>query len=84
MATKALLFFLTLTLARAQGNNNSPTLDPEVIQKGSFTDGSGSIGADPGQALSTTSQNNFINFCKGKQLTNGLQFTDGSCNGIGK
>lgn len=84
MATRALLFFLTLALAQAQGNNNSPTLDPEVIQRGSFTDGSGSIGADPVQAISETSQNNFINFCKGQTLTNGLQHLDGSCNGIGE
>lgn len=28
--------------------------------------------------------NNFINFCVGKTITNGLQNTAGSCNGIGK
>jgi len=27
---------------------------------------------------------NFINFCNGKTLTNGLQVQGGSCNGIGK
>lgn len=27
---------------------------------------------------------NFINFCSGKTLTNGLQQKKGSCNGIGK
>lgn len=29
-------------------------------------------------------QANFINFCQGKTLTNGLQVKEGSCNGIGK
>jgi hypothetical protein len=83
MTTKGLLFLVTLALAQAQGNNNNPTLDPEVIQQGSSTDGSDSLGADAAQAPSLTSQNNFINFCKGQTLTNGLQHTDGSCNGIG-
>jgi hypothetical protein len=32
----------------------------------------------------TSDNANFINFCAGKQLTNGLQVTGGSCNGIGK
>jgi hypothetical protein len=27
---------------------------------------------------------NFINFCKGQTLTNGLQVKTGSCNGVGK
>jgi transcription initiation factor TFIID subunit 15 len=35
-------------------------------------------------ANSTSDDANFINFCAGKQLTNGLQVTGGSCNGIGK
>lgn len=57
------------------------TLDADAVQTGSFVDGSGN-GAEAGQALSATSQNNFINFCSGKTLTNGLQNVDGSCNGI--
>ncbi len=59
------------------------TLDAAAVQSGSFVDGSGSIGSEAGQAKSQTSQNNFINFCSGKTLTNGLQIVGGSCNGIG-
>lgn len=71
------------------GNNNNggdggTTLLANVIQKGSEVDGSQQIGAaDDGQVKSLTSQNNFINFCSGKTLQNGLQFLTGSCNGIG-
>jgi hypothetical protein len=83
MTLRTLLFFSCLALARAQGNNNARTLDPDVIQEGSFTDGKNSLGANAAQVPSATSQNNFINFCKGQTLTNGLQITDGSCNGIG-
>jgi hypothetical protein len=60
------------------------TLDADAVQTGSFSDGLGSIGAEAGQAKSQTSQDNFINFCSGKTLTNGLQIVGGSCNGIGK
>lgn len=71
------------------GNNNnnadaSLTLQDDAVQTGSFLDGGDGLGAEDGQALSETSKNNFINFCSGKTLTNGLQITDGSCNGIGK
>jgi predicted outer membrane protein len=83
MKTQGLIFLFNLALAQAQGDNKTPRLDPDVIQAGSFTDGSGSLGADAAQAASSTSENNFINFCKGKTLTNGLQITEGSCNGIG-
>lgn len=71
----------------ANSNNNgdaSLTLQQNAVQTGSFLDGSNGLGAEAGQALSQTSKNNFINFCAGKTLTNGLQITDGSCNGIGK
>lgn len=77
-----------VALAAAQNNNNnnnaadSTTLSANAVQSGSFLDGSDGLGAETGQALSTTSKNNFINFCSGKTLTNGLQITDGSCNGI--
>ncbi len=61
------------------------TLLANAIQSGSFLDGSTEIGAaEVGQAKSATSQNNFINFCSGQELTNGLQITTGSCNGIRK
>jgi hypothetical protein len=36
------------------------------------------------QLTSTSDAANFINFCTGKTLTNGLQVKGGSCNGIGK
>ncbi|KAL3419680.1 hypothetical protein PVAG01_08178 [Phlyctema vagabunda] len=72
----------------AGGNNagsgaTGTTLSADAIQSGSFVDGSKEVGAaEVGQALSATSQNNFINNCSGKTLTNGLQITTGSCNGI--
>ncbi|KAF7912496.1 uncharacterized protein EAF01_001517 [Botrytis porri] len=67
----------------ASGNDASLTLASDAIQSGSFADGSGEIGAaEVGQAKSATSKNNFINFCSGETLTNGLQVTTGSCNGI--
>ncbi|APA14067.1 hypothetical protein SS1G_11108 [Sclerotinia sclerotiorum 1980 UF-70] len=67
----------------ANGNDASLTLASNAIQSGSFADGSGEIGAaEVGQAKSATSKNNFINFCAGEKLTNGLQITTGSCNGI--
>jgi hypothetical protein len=86
MAIKGLVrfaFFFTLALAQAQGDNKTPTLDPDAIQSGSFTDGSAALGAEAAQAVSLTSENNIINFCAGKTLTNGFQITEGSCNGIG-
>jgi hypothetical protein len=59
------------------------TLLANAIQSGSFNDGSDEIGAnEANQAKSLTSTNNFINNCAGKTLTNGLQITQGSCNGI--
>jgi hypothetical protein len=70
---------------KRQGGATATTLSPDAIQSGSFNDGSNEIGAaEVGQALSQTSQNNFINNCAGKTLTNGLQITTGSCNGISK
>lgn len=65
-------------------NGDATTLNEDAIQTGSFFDGTDGLGAEDGQAASETSQNNFINFCSGQTLTNGLQITDGSCNGIGK
>ena len=73
------------TPSPANNNNNggdSTTLSPQAIQSGSFNDGQLETGSDAGQALSATSQNNFINNCVGKTLTNGLQIVGGSCNGI--
>ncbi|CAK7207340.1 hypothetical protein SEUCBS139899_010150 [Sporothrix eucalyptigena] len=71
--------------AASNTNNNaadSTTLSANAIQSGSFFDGQSGLGAEAGEAASTTSQNNFINFCAGQTLTNGLQITTGSCNGI--
>jgi hypothetical protein len=59
------------------------TLDANAVQTGSASDGLSAIGAEAGQAASQTSTDNFINFCSGKTLTNGLQIVGGSCNGIG-
>lgn len=72
--------------AASGGSGSTGTsLSANAIQSGSFLDGSQEIGAaEAGQALSLTSQNNFINNCAGKTLTNGLQITGGSCNGISK
>ncbi|KAK4099955.1 hypothetical protein N658DRAFT_525172 [Parathielavia hyrcaniae] len=78
MAIAGLLFFLSIALVQAQGDNKTPALDPDVIQAGSSTDGTDSLGTDPAQFPSSTSNNNFINFCKGQTLTNGLQITGGS------
>lgn len=50
------------------------------MQTGSAQDGSS--GASAGQANSKTDDANFINFCSGKTLTNGIQQKGGSCNGI--
>ncbi|KAG5927852.1 hypothetical protein E4U42_001694 [Claviceps africana] len=55
-------------------------LNPDLVQTASQDDGN-NPGAD-GQAASATSNNNFINFCSGKTLTNGKQIKKGSCNGI--
>ncbi|KAN0120026.1 hypothetical protein V8E51_002234 [Hyaloscypha variabilis] len=69
----------------AAGNSDSTatTLAANAIQSGSFNDGSLETGSDGAtQALSQISQNNFINNCAGKTLTNGLQIVTGSCNGI--
>ncbi|KAK4153509.1 hypothetical protein C8A00DRAFT_15262 [Chaetomidium leptoderma] len=42
----------------------------------------GTPGIRPGLSESSTDAANFINFCAGRTLTNGLQNTAGSCNGI--
>lgn len=65
----------------AAGGADGLTLLANAVQKGSAQDGSANITA--GQAVSITSDNNFINFCSGKTLTNGLQVQGGSCNGVG-
>jgi hypothetical protein len=71
--------------AAATDDATGTTLSPAAIQSGSFLDGTQEIdGNEAGVSKSQTSQNNFINNCAGKTLTNGLQITTGSCNGISK
>lgn len=64
------------------GNNGGTTLNAANIQKAS--DSNGNPDQAEGQSASATDPANFINFCNGKQITNGAQLTGGSCNGIGK
>ncbi|PQE32911.1 ribosomal s17 protein [Rutstroemia sp. NJR-2017a WRK4] len=69
--------------ATATSNSDSSlTLNANAIASGSFSDGLSEIGSEKFEAPSATSQNNFMNFCSGQTLTNGLQITTGSCNGI--
>jgi hypothetical protein len=70
------------TPANADAGADSTTLSANAIQSGSFNNGQEETGAEAGEATSLTSTNNFINNCAGKTLTNGLQITTGSCNGI--
>jgi len=61
----------------AAGNiQTSLTLDPSVIAP-AFAQGQP---ATPQEVQSLQSTNNFINFCAGKTITNGLQVKTGSCN----
>ncbi|TGO25319.1 hypothetical protein BPAE_0082g00020 [Botrytis paeoniae] len=65
------------------GDDTSLTLAQNSIASGSFSDGLTEVGGNEAfEAASVTSQNNFINFCAGETLTNGLQIVTGSCNGI--
>ncbi|KAH7129599.1 hypothetical protein B0J13DRAFT_588468 [Dactylonectria estremocensis] len=59
-------------------------LKSNLIQSASSLTGqeSGTEGIKEGQAESATDANNFINFCDGQQITNGVQIQSGSCNGI--
>ncbi|KAI9739735.1 MAG: hypothetical protein M1834_006454 [Cirrosporium novae-zelandiae] len=63
-------------------SSNDLVLDSDAVQTGSQSDGTQASGAEDGQAASQTDAANFINFCAGKTLTNGLQVEGGSCNGI--
>ncbi|KAI5806207.1 hypothetical protein EDC01DRAFT_609614, partial [Geopyxis carbonaria] len=68
--------------ANAGGNADALALDPNNVQDASQATGQEGGAADPAQADSATDDANFINFCTGKTLTNGLQVMAGSCNGI--
>ena len=73
----------TASAGKASGNAGDLELNPANVQTGSQSDGQAASGAASGQAPSATDDANFINFCQGKTLTNGLQVQAGSCNGIG-
>lgn len=66
-------------------NNNAAAaatcLNANAVQTGSADDGQDG-NAEAGQVASATDDANFINFCSGKTLTNGLQVQGGSCNGV--
>jgi len=64
-------------------SQSSLTLDSAVISAGLQKNGQDNI-TSPGQSPSKTSTNNWINFCKtvDKELTDGQQKTDGSCNPV--
>ncbi|OIW31393.1 hypothetical protein CONLIGDRAFT_653902 [Coniochaeta ligniaria NRRL 30616] len=69
------------------GNNNANAgsatcLAANALQTGSQSTGQNNAVAADGQVNSLTDNANFINFCSGKTLTNGLQNTGGSCNGV--
>lgn len=73
----------------SDGNKgSSSTGDPALsllaanVQSASDTTGIQGQGSEKAQAASATDPANFINFCTGKTLTNGLQVKSGSCNGI--
>ncbi|KKY21598.1 putative fungal transcriptional regulatory protein [Phaeomoniella chlamydospora] len=71
----------TSTTENSQGSDDgSLTLSENVVQTASAS--VGAVNETAGEAESETSNNNFINFCEGQELTNGLQTTSGSCNGI--
>jgi hypothetical protein len=81
----ALIAVASAATATTGSGASGLTLLANAVQSGSFNDGSDEIGAnEANQAKSLTSTNNFINNCAGKTLTNGLQITQGSCNGIRK
>jgi hypothetical protein len=83
--------------ASASGGSGSQCLKANAVQTGSASDGNNPPVQD--QAASATyvysdhllnmtdflsDSANFINFCSGSTLTNGLQVKGGSCNGVGK
>lgn len=68
--------------APAPSAASNACLNPANIQTGSQQDGLAANGTKAGDAASLTDNTNFINFCTGKTLTNGIQFSTSSCNGI--
>ncbi|EFX02436.1 hypothetical protein CMQ_2485 [Grosmannia clavigera kw1407] len=69
--------------ATSSGSSAASTcLDTNALQTGSFVTGQVNDVPSGGQSNSNTDTANFINFCSGQTLTNGLQVKAGSCNGI--
>ncbi|KAG0149712.1 hypothetical protein CROQUDRAFT_289451 [Cronartium quercuum f. sp. fusiforme G11] len=67
----------------SKGNSDpksSLCLDPSVIQKNASFDGIVNKTNPDHFAPSLTSTNNFINFCVGSKITDGVQVDEGSCN----
>lgn len=77
-------FPIAIGLAVLATGINSQTLKANLIQKASTVSGLQAGKDNAGQAKSDTSDENFINICDGKTLTNGKQNEAGSCNGIRK
>lgn len=63
-----------------QNDGTTNCLLSNALQTGSLNNGN--VNLTVGQTTSATDPANFINFCSGKNLTNGLQIITGSCNGI--
>lgn len=80
----AAAFALVYASTAAAANSGPPTLSAANINQGSTVSGIGQLGSAAGQAASLISNNNFINFCGGKTINNGLQIITGSCVGVGK
>ncbi|KAJ3036687.1 hypothetical protein HDV00_002445 [Rhizophlyctis rosea] len=66
--------------AAATNWQESLCLHPSQVQTNWFQNGIGAYGQKDGQVPSLTSHNNFINYCLGKETTNGRQLDNGSCN----
>ncbi|KAJ2897323.1 uncharacterized protein MKZ38_004786 [Zalerion maritima] len=64
------------------GGGGALCLEAGALQTASASTGQDADNPTEGQANSATDDANFINFCSGKTLTNGLQVTEGSCNGV--
>ncbi|KAK2075315.1 hypothetical protein P8C59_009449 [Phyllachora maydis] len=59
-----------------------PCLNANAVQTGSASTGQANGVTTDGQVHSATDKSNFINFCAGHILTNGIQHKGGSCNGV--
>ncbi|KAJ2902347.1 putative ribosomal protein s17 protein [Zalerion maritima] len=64
------------------GGGQQLCLNQDSVQSASSQTGQGGNNVAEGQVASQTDDANFINFCSGQTVTNGLQIQEGSCNGI--